>query len=90
MAKKSNVHPDYYKTAGREPVGQNTVHEDHKREFTSAVKTESDGTRRGKARQQQRPPLASPVKRKAGRAVGSTASRKIEGAHETQYPNESG
>lgn len=33
MAKKSNVHPDYYKTAGREPVGQSTVHEGHKREF---------------------------------------------------------
>jgi len=46
MAKKSNVHPDYYKTAGREPVGQNTVHEDHKRELTSAAKTEFEDTRR--------------------------------------------
>ena len=50
MAKKSNVHPDYYKTAGREPVGQSTVHEDHKRQFASAAKMESDGARRGKGR----------------------------------------
>ena len=45
MAKKSNVHPDHYKTAGREPVGQNTVHEDHKREFASAAKEASEQTR---------------------------------------------
>jgi hypothetical protein len=63
MAKKSNVHPDYYKTAGREPVGQSTVHEDHKREFASAAKAESDGTRHGKS------PSTRPVKRK-------TASRR--------------
>ena len=51
MAKKSNVHPDYYKTAGREPVGQNTVHEDHKREFASAAKEASEQTRHsGKGR----------------------------------------
>src|SRR5262245_19643097 len=41
MAKKSNVHPDYYKTAGREPVGQGTLHEDHRQEFSAAAKTES-------------------------------------------------
>ena len=40
MAKKSNVHPDYYKTAGREPVGQGTVHEDHRQEFSAAAKKE--------------------------------------------------
>jgi hypothetical protein len=39
MAKKSNVHPDHYKTAGREPVGQSTVHEDHKREFASGAQS---------------------------------------------------
>ena len=78
MAKKSNVHPDYYKTAGREPVGQNTVHEDHKREFTSAAKMESEGTRRGKGRKQARR-LTSRVKRKTTRA-GSTASQRIRGA----------
>jgi hypothetical protein len=79
MAKKSNVHPDYYKTAGREPVGQNTVHEDHKREFTSAAKMESEGTRRGKGRKQARR-LTSRVKRKTTRAAGSTASQRIRGA----------
>ncbi len=41
MAKKSNVHPDYYKTAGREPPGQSTVHEDHKRKFASASKAQA-------------------------------------------------
>jgi hypothetical protein len=68
MAKKSNVHPDYYKTAGREPVGQSTVHEDHKREFASAAKAESDGTRHGKGGGTTRG-LTRPVKRK-------TASRR--------------
>ena len=79
MAKKSNVHPDYYKTAGREPVGQNTVHEDHKREFTSAAKTESEGTRRSKGSKQV-PRLPSRVKRKTTRTAGSTASQRIRGA----------
>ena len=51
MAKKSNVHPDYYKTADREPVGQNTVHEDHKRELTSAAMTESSTFSFGETRQ---------------------------------------
>ena len=36
MAKKSNVNPDHYKTAGREPQGQDAVHEVQKREFTQA------------------------------------------------------
>jgi len=48
MAKKSNVHPDYYKTAGREPVGKSTVHEHHKQQFASAAKMESDRARSGK------------------------------------------
>lgn len=92
MAKKSNVHPDYYKTAGREPVGQSTVHEDHKRQFASAAKTESEKTRRGKGRKQHRPPtLSTRGKQKATRAIGSTASRKTGGSDDTQqYPNTSG
>jgi hypothetical protein len=49
MAKKSNVHPDYYKTAGREPVGQSTVHEDHKREFAAAASKVSSHQRRKRA-----------------------------------------
>jgi hypothetical protein len=67
MAKKSNVHPDYYKTAGREPVGQNTVHEDHKREFTSAAKTESEDARHKGGRSRR--------KAKKHSVVGSIASR---------------
>ena len=58
MAKKSNVHPDHYKTAGREPVGQNTVHEDHKQEFASAAKEASEYTRH--PRKRRRTHTASP------------------------------
>lgn len=73
MARKSNVHPDYYKTAGREPVGQSTVHEDHKQQFASAAKAESEETRRGKGRKRYRLPTVSiHAKRKAR----STAARK--------------
>jgi len=75
MAKKNNVHPDYYKTAGREPVGQSTVHEDHKREFASAAKTEaSDGAWRGKGRKHRRPSLTNRVKRRTNQPAGSTGS----------------
>ena len=92
MAKKSNVHPGYYKTAGREPVGQNTVHEDHKRELTSAAKTESSkDMRRGKGRNRQAPsPLARRARRKTNRPAGATGSQKIGGGHESQQPKESG
>lgn len=89
MAKKSNVHPDYYKTAGREPVGQNTVHKDHKRDFASAAKMESGGRPRRGGRRQQ-PPLTSGVKRKTDRTAKSAKSRKFGGTHETQHPSESG
>ena len=34
MAKKSNVHPDHYKTAGREPVGQGLVQQLEKQALT--------------------------------------------------------
>jgi hypothetical protein len=92
MAKKNNVHPDYYKTAGREPVGQNTVHEQHKRELTSATKAESSKEmRRGKSRKREVPPsLASHAKRKPNRPARGTGSQKMGGGHETQQPNESG
>jgi len=69
MAKKSNVHPDYYKTAGREPVGQSTVHEDHKREFTSAGKAELDRNRHGRGRNHPAP-LTGTVKRKTAPRQG--------------------
>ena len=36
MAKKSNVNPDHYKTAGREPQGQDAVHKVQKQDFTEA------------------------------------------------------
>lgn len=33
MSKKSNVHPDYYKTAGREPQGQAVIQEVQRQKF---------------------------------------------------------
>jgi|SoiMethySBSTD1v2_1073268.scaffolds.fasta_scaffold1951409_2 hypothetical protein len=40
MAKKSNVHPDHYKTAGREPVGQGLVQELEKQVLTQGQSKE--------------------------------------------------
>jgi hypothetical protein len=33
-SRKSNVHPDYYKTRGREPVGQEALHQTEKAAYT--------------------------------------------------------
>jgi hypothetical protein len=33
---KSNVNPDYYKTAGREPMGRDVVQEVHRQEYAQA------------------------------------------------------
>jgi len=51
MAKKSNVHPDHYKTAGREPVGQGLVQELEKQALKMAQSEEqlrSEGIRKRK------------------------------------------
>ena len=40
MARKSNVHPDHYKTAGREPVGQGLVQELEKQALTQGQSKE--------------------------------------------------
>ena len=40
MAKKNNVHPDHYKTAGREPVGQGLVQELEKQALTQGQSKE--------------------------------------------------
>jgi hypothetical protein len=40
MAKKSNIHPDHYKTAGREPVGQGLVQELEKQALKRAQSEE--------------------------------------------------
>ena len=80
MARKSNVHPDYYKTVGREPIGQSTDHEENKRQFASAAKTESEETRPGKGRNRHRPSTSrTPGRRKGTGAL--TASRKMGGGH---------
>ncbi len=34
MSKKSNVNPDHYKTRGREPIGQDVVHELERQKLT--------------------------------------------------------
>jgi hypothetical protein len=52
MAKKSNVHPDHYKTAGREPLGQGLVQELEKQVLTqgqSKEKTARHKTPKSKA-----------------------------------------
>lgn len=36
MAKKSNVNPDHYKTAGREPPGQGVVQKVQKKKYTQS------------------------------------------------------
>ena len=60
MAKKSNVHPDHYKTAGREPVGQGSVQELEKQALRKAESEERlDGKpvrRRSIAKVQKKPP----------------------------------
>jgi hypothetical protein len=40
VAKKSNVHPDHYKTAGREPVGQGLVQQLEKQALTQGQSKE--------------------------------------------------
>jgi hypothetical protein len=44
MGKKSNVHPDHYKTTGRDPQGQEVVHTVHRqrlKEQRSRLKEEA-------------------------------------------------
>ncbi len=36
MGKKSNVNPDHFKTAGREPQGQDVVHEVQRQQYAEA------------------------------------------------------
>lgn len=43
MAKKSNVNPDHYKTAGRERPGQGIVQEVNKKAYTQAKARHSRG-----------------------------------------------
>lgn len=43
MAKKSNVNPDHYKTAGRERPSQGIVQEVNKKEYTQAKARHSKG-----------------------------------------------
>jgi hypothetical protein len=46
-SRKSNVHPDYYKTRGREPVGQEPIHQTEKAAYArmrSRVRTQDEET----------------------------------------------
>ncbi len=48
MGKKSNVNPDHFKTAGREPQGQDVVHEVQRQQYAEA-----------KVREKRRDPLTA-------------------------------
>ena len=55
---KSNVNPDYYKTAGREPMGRDVVQEVHRQEYAQAKAQEKRNEAHAGARAPV-PPAAS-------------------------------
>ena len=46
MSKNNNVNPDHYKTAGREPLGQDVIHDVEKQAFQEAKAREKRDTPR--------------------------------------------
>jgi len=59
MSKKSNVNPDHYKTAGRDPIGQAVVQERQKQKLKKTqVQTRQGASKR---RAPRRPPAARPI-----------------------------
>lgn len=45
MAKKSNVNPDHYKTAGRERQGEDIAQEQHRQEYAQAKAAQRKASR---------------------------------------------
>lgn len=60
MSKHNNVNPDHYKTAGREPQGQDVAHEVQRQEFAEIKAKEK--------RRKPRPAAQAPVKPPARKA----------------------
>jgi len=51
----NNVNPDHYKTAGREPQGQDVVHEVLRQQFGEAKAKEKGSESRGRAKNATKP-----------------------------------
>jgi hypothetical protein len=75
MSKKSNVHPDHYKTAGRSRPGDDLL---HARETQAYAQSQQDSTRHA--------PAAAPKMPRKARQRGPSRKRREAGHHETKQP----
>lgn len=75
MTKKSNVHPDHYKTAGREPMGQGLVQELEKQALNRAQSEEKLRSDRTRKRRFPKPKTTSDTSKRANRPATTKASR---------------
>jgi hypothetical protein len=66
MAKKSNVNPDHYKTAGRDPQGQAVLQEMERRKFKEGQAKSSRAT----AKRVSTKPISKSAKKRAMNAAG--------------------
>lgn len=55
MSKNNNVKPDHFKTAGREPLGQDVVHEVERQAYEAAKAREKRDTPRIAVKDGQKP-----------------------------------
>ena len=75
MSKKSNVHPDHYKTAGRSRPGDDLL---QARETQEYAQSQQDSTRHA--------PAAAPKVPRKARQRGPSRKRREAGHHETNQP----
>jgi hypothetical protein len=75
MSKKSNVHPDHYKTAGRSRPGDDIL---QARETQEYAQSQQDITRHA--------PAAAPKLPRKARQRGQSRKRRAAGHHETNQP----
>jgi hypothetical protein len=75
MSKKSNVHPDHYKTAGRSRPGEDIIQEIETQEY---AQSQQDITRHA--------PAAAPKLPRKARQRGQSRKRREAGHHETNQP----
>ena len=75
MSKKSNVHPDYYKTAGRSRPGEDIMQDIATQEYTQS---QQDITRHA--------PAAAPKLPRKARQRGPARKRRAASHHETTQP----
>ena len=55
MSKNNNVKPDHFKTAGREPIGQDVIHEVERQSYGEAKAREKRDTPRIAVKDGQKP-----------------------------------